>query len=140
MNTDEFIFSHSAEWVGACEEYQTATDNRTVKSLHKRFLSGGVLGVALITLRHQRDAARIFWNGVFDRSGLSANDPRCVLYDSILTRTDAPVKTVRGLASMTSLAWEKWATGQKSEILRIRAIPDGEVFSVYGTPYRPMIG
>lgn len=99
----------------------------------KLFRRGGVLSVALETLRYQPSMASEFWRGFLLDDGLKTGDPRKTLLNYLRARTGATNRGDRDQQSRAcALAWNASFKGRKLEILRPAYMID---IRIEGTPW-----
>src|SRR3954471_9129822 len=99
-------------------------------ALRRALYKGGVVAVALATLKHQPEMAERFWSGVALDSGLVRGDPRHTLVRSLVERNLTDSAEMRIIVPCT--AWNAWF--EKRHLTRINVMPNS-VPRLLGTPY-----
>jgi hypothetical protein len=120
----------AAEYAKAAGRYWACLDG-LAGNRKKKFLSGSVTAVAVITLRYQSETAWKFWYGCAGNDGLKRGDPRLALFNDML------VRKVKG--GMNPEAWAPsiiaWNAFFEEREQRILKVTDHFVPVIAGTPF-----
>lgn len=104
--------------------------NKSPGFLRAKLRTVSVFGLALVTFKHQPDAALRFWSGVCEDDGLSKGDPRKTMILDMQSR-----KGARGLVASHLMAgakaWNAFLDGRDLKIIKVT----GHSVSIDGTPY-----
>lgn len=109
--------------------------NGAQKPLDKRMFRSAVMGVALVTLRHQTDKAREFWRHVALNDGLRAGSPAQTLVNSLIGpgseswRCTAPEQ-----ARKVAACWNAFYEGR--DMARVKPASISVPITILGTPYK----
>lgn len=97
----------------------------------KRLLGGGIVAVAVITLRYQSARAWEFWSGVANNDGLNRGDPRQALVTDLLTRAGAAGASVTAYAP-AMIAWNAFFLERDLKLIKVI---DSFTPCIEGTPF-----
>lgn len=98
--------------------------------VRSKLASSQAVAVALVTLHHQPEKARQFWEGVAKDDGLRRNDPRKALLIDFTNR-EWGIKTSDGCLAV-SHAWNAFFAGRSISHIKIHP---GAPVRIDGTPY-----
>lgn len=129
LRNDDMRLEACKPWWPIAESYGyiTAAAPRYVR---RKLESASCLAVGLVTLKHQPEQARLFWEGIAKDDGLQRNDPRKALLVSFANR-DWLNKATDG-ATAASLAWNAFFAGRQLSTVKIHAASG---IRILGTPY-----
>lgn len=127
-DTDAKIAATSG-WITEAREYARLVAPAPF-GVRAKLFNGGVLMVALMTIRHQPKVAEQFWGGIALDDGLRRNDPRKVLLLDFASRKLSP-----GIIRMRCIpAATAWNAFYESRALHIIKVSDASVLRIAGTP------
>lgn len=122
-----------AFWLDELEQFNSIISDGQ-SSLRQAMRQPGVIAVALATLKHQPERARLFWSQVAANKLLKPGDPEQALVNFLLIsrKDDGANVTERCVAQ----CWNAWFHGRRLE--RVRKSPEGSAapIRVAGTPYQ----
>lgn len=93
----------------------------------KRLTNGGVVAVALLTLRDQPDKALPFWCGVAENSGLQKGDPRHALVEYL---GGTPLLIPNAAINVCRNAWNNWFRNKAVKYLKATETDDVKLLGV----------
>lgn len=97
------------QWKPQAIDYQACLDcGLSVRT--GRFRSGGVFAVALVTLRYQREKAKLFWSRAIRNDALRTDDPAHALHSYFLSNKKKAAEF--DLAEAASHAWNAFFKGR----------------------------
>jgi len=121
-----------AYWLDELEEYDTIVRGAQ-SQLRVPMRRAGVIAVALATLKHQNERARLFWGNVASNKLLRPGDPEQALVNFLLTcRMDDAANVGE---RYTAQAWNAWFHGRRFERVR-KSAKDDRPIRVAGTPFQ----
>jgi hypothetical protein len=91
-----------------------------------------VCAVALVTFRHQAEAATAFWHTTAMEDSLARDSPQAVLLKWLRSSNVATAKGRAHYSRYVSLAWNAFFQGRRLTILKISDIDDS--INIEGTP------
>lgn len=97
-----------------------------------KLLTAGALTVALVTIRHRREAAVEFWTGVAENDGLRKGDPRHTYLNALMSNSRRGGMAA-ATACLAALAWRHYYNGTTCAYLRVVESPQP---AIAGTPYK----
>jgi hypothetical protein len=122
----------AGEYVKAAGRYSACLDGMR-EANKKRFLSGAVAAVAVITFRYQSETAWKFWSGVAQNDGLKRGDARHALVMDMFSRTrQKGTATVHAFAP-AMIAWNAFFEDRPIQLIRV--VPEKFVPVIAGTPF-----
>lgn len=129
LRNDDLRLEACRPWWEVAEAYQYII-KAAPRLVHKKLTSSQALAVGLVTLKHQPEKARLFWEGISKDDGLRRGDPRKALLIDFTNR-EWGRKSSDG-AVVTSLAWNAFFTGRPLSLVKI---VNGASVRILGTPY-----
>lgn len=121
----------ATEYAKAAARFGACLDGLRV-ARKKKFLSGAVTAVAVITFRYQSEAAWQFWSAVAQNDGLKRGDPRHALAMDMLSRTGKNGNSAMSFGP-SIVAWNAFFEDRKLQLLRVH--PETFVAAIAGTPF-----
>jgi hypothetical protein len=100
-------------------------------NIRSKFKGAGVMAVALVTTKHQPEAAERFWLGMFKNDRLARGDARSTLHADMLSRSYSNGMQVQTVV-VPAKAWSAFFTGRPLKIIKAAA---GQRIRIEGTPY-----
>lgn len=116
------------EWKPWALDYQSCL-GKGIGARTGRYRAGGVFAVALATLRHQRERAKIFWTNSIRNDALRSDDPAHSLHSHFLSSKRATSEY--DLAEAASHAWNAHFANRPLKL--VKAV--GSPLKLLGTPY-----
>lgn len=138
--SEEFHFEYNLvnRRLAVCEqfkeeavEYGELLNFSMNKNLRRKLRTAGVIAVALVTLKHCRDAAFEFWGGLADDDGLHRGDPRKALL------IDFQNRDTKGSTTLSIIACAKaWNAHLRGDDLKEINITLDTTTRIEGTDYK----
>lgn len=120
----------ASQYVDAAREYEICLEG-TPARIKKKFMSGGVTAVALVTLRYQSAVAADFWKGAASNDGLRKGDPRLTLYNDLNSRQMNAGSSSQSVNSPAT-AWNAYFDNRNLKIIKVYA---RRAVTISGTPF-----
>lgn len=120
----------AGEYAKAAGRYEVCLEGMG-GSRKKRLLGGGIVAVAVITLRYQSSRAWEFWSGVANNDGLKRGDPRQALVTDLMTRAGAAGASVTAYAP-AMIAWNAFFLERDLKLIKVI---DSFTPCIEGTPF-----
>jgi len=119
-----------APWWPVVKQYDDIVSKSGDPVLRPKMADGGVMAVALVTLKHQPEKARAFWSLVAANDALKKGTPERTLVDSLMLRS---FKGAAGATMLISIAcWNAHFGGRTLQYVKPGAMKD---IRIQGTPY-----
>lgn len=121
-----------AFWLEELEDYD-AIVRAGQSQLRNAMRRPGIIAVALATLKHQHERAKLFWTAVAENKLLRPGDPEQALVNFLLTsRMD---DAMRQGERYTAQAWNSWFHGRRLEKIK-KSPADDKPIKIAGTPFQ----
>ena len=104
----------AAEYAKAAARYWACLDGMS-GGRKKKFMSGSVTAVAVITLRYQAETAWQFWYGCASNDGLKRGDARLALFNDMLVRKGKG----SDVYAPSIIAWNAFFNDREQRILKV---------------------